>query len=842
MRYALGTKLSAEKTGTAYVSDITPENKAAWKRMLKDTAKLVLAPIVHSGDYNHEAVGGALARISAYALNQAGAMYHEALHAFFAQMGDMGLHSVQRVLVKAADSVYVRNQMREFFKNKPEVLAQIENSAEERVAYMFQMYALGELKNLKGEPKNIIEHIAEAIRKFLGIWSNSQRAEHILEYFLSGEYAEKGMGKRNAVAQVLLERGTNSTVDAVTNALQPLTNVFERMVLSGDQRLRKTGIASLIELADKVKTRYTSQHSDTGYLPAWRAKYTQLVNDIYMKMEDMGLGQEQYEDVMLHLQRGSNTNGVVGEAVKAIRQWQTDIRAYEEQSGVKVGDLGGTYFTRIWDIDLISKDPDGFRAMLQSYKDSGNKVDPDAVIARLLSHDGVASSDELIRPGNQFAKERTLHFISNEDAEPWLNKNLLQTLSRYAVQAARSAEFAKRFGRWGDDGGLNILTAAEKEGATAEHIELARQHLAAAGGTLGDNINPKLRRFFGNATVYQNIRLLPFVVFNSLVDPVGMVIRGGEWKDAAKALGRFITHIPKGLSGKMGDDFHTRMAADIGAIEHAAMLHAMGTTYNQGMTSNLGRKINDTFFRYNLMESHTHAMRVAATESAARFLLRHMEDPNEHTSRYLAELGLKASDIKRTEDGNLAYRAKDGLTVAQEARIKAALNKWVDGAILRPDAADKAIWMSDPHFMLIAQMKSFTFSFQNTILKRVVHEFQNGNYRPVMALASYVPFVIASEILKGMLAGGGELPEYQQQFGLADWGQHGLYKAGLFGVGQFGIDAYDRGLGTLTGPAVGQLVDAANVIGGDGQFDKFFISSMPANAVYKRLEPAKFFR
>ena len=38
--------------------------------------------------------------------------------------------------------------------------------------------------------------------------------------------------------------------------------------------------------------------------------------------------------------------------------------------------------------------------------------------------------------------------------------------------------------------------------------------------------------------------------------------------------------------------------------------------------------------------------------------------------------------------------------------------QWVDGAVLRPDAADKPLWMSDPHWALVAHLKQFVFTFQ----------------------------------------------------------------------------------------------------------------------------------
>ncbi len=175
----------------------------------------------------------------------------------------------------------------------------------------------------------------------------------------------------------------------------------------------------------------------------------------------------------------------------------------------------------------------------------------------------------------------------------------------------------------------------------------------------------------------------------------------------------------------------------------------------------------------------------------------------------------------------------DGLTPAEAGRMKAAVNRWVDGAVLRPDATDKPIWMSDPHWALVAHLKQFVFSFQETILKRVTHEFDHGNYVPAMALSSYVPIMIASDLVKGLIQGGGEQPEWKSGWSLWDYFTNGVARAGLNGTGQFLDDAIGGNVGALTGPTAEQLWGAVQVIGGNAQFDRFALKSMPANALYR---------
>jgi hypothetical protein len=150
---------------------------------------------------------------------------------------------------------------------------------------------------------------------------------------------------------------------------------------------------------------------------------------------------------------------------------------------------------------------------------------------------------------------------------------------------------------------------------------------------------------------------------------------------------------------------------------------------------------------------------------------------------------------------------------------------------------DKPVWMNDPHWALVAHLKQFAYSFQETILKRVVHEYQHGNYKPAMALTSYVPVMIAADMVKGLIQGGGSQPDWKDKWDASDYVWSGVERAGLLGVGQFAVDALAKGhaVGTLGGPTIEQVTDAMSVLEGYEQFRPFLLKSMPANAMYASL-------
>jgi hypothetical protein len=342
--------------------------------------------------------------------------------------------------------------------------------------------------------------------------------------------------------------------------------------------------------------------------------------------------------------------------------------------------------------------------------------------------------------------------------------------------------------------------------------------------------------------VYQNVRLLPLMIFSSVVDPMGIAVRGGTVGDAFKAFKRGVAEIPKNFKKGAQDDDATKFAASVGTIDDASLVHTLGALYSQGMVGDTGRKINDTLFRYNLAEQFNTSMRVSATEAAMAFLARHADGTaSKHSARWMGELGLQPGEVRLGADGRPLVHEHEGLTLEQSAKMKMAINRWVDGAVLRPDAADKPIWMSDPHFSLIAHLKQFTYSFHETILKRVAHEYQHGNYVPALALASYVPTMIAADMAKGLIQGGGQQPSWKEGWDIGDYIASGVERAGLLGVGQFGVDMLrdatrgGTGVGALSGPTIEQFAEAARVLGGREAFGQFALKSMPANALYAKV-------
>ena len=809
--------------------------KVAWKN---------LTNMQHAGDYTHSLK---LIRLSVHAINPMSTGYHESLHAFFGQLRDAGATDITKVLEKAASSQLVIDQLKQRYAGQPEVLNQLKDP-EERAAYMYQMWASDPTFKIAISAKSVFGRIKAFIQRLAGAWTNDERALHIMEYFHSGEYA-KNMGSPSAVRHAMMDTHRSQILETAQSFAEPLGRLADAVVGTGGARLRDTGVPALVQLADIMKREHTSEGGDQGFIAASRIEGAKMRTQLG---ELLSLyTPEQLHDAMEALQ--SNTPAVSTEAQQAVKDIKKFLRGahnYMTKAGVNIGDLGPDYFPRVWDTHYISKNQQAFRDMLEPYIRSGQmKGSADDLIRSLLAREGAEFGIESREPGMQHKKERLLDFITPQDSAQFVEKNLLATMSSYINQASRKAEWTRRLG-----GGKleQLLDDARSQGATTEQLDVAEDYMKGIDGTLGATggpfeMTPTARRLMGNMIVYQNIRLLPMAAFSMLIDPMGIMVRGGSVSQAYTTFKRGIAGIKDTFAkdgGQSRADQATKWAELIGVVDSAMMTHAMSDIYSQGMVGGTAKKINNAFFRFNLVEGLNRNFRIGASEAAMKFMTHHADGlsgkgPSTHSVRWMKELGLQKGDIIVTPAGHLALTEQDGLSAAQVQRVHAAINQWVDGAVLRPDAADKPIWMNDPHYALISHLKQFVFSFQKTILARVAHEFRNGNYTPSMALASYVPIMIAADTAKGLLGNAGDTPEWKKGWTVADHVGYGVERAGLFGVGQFGLDiAQDlnrggTGVGSLTGPTIDQLGDIVSTLGGRRQFGTTVLDALPANTLLK---------
>jgi hypothetical protein len=365
----------------------------------------------------------------------------------------------------------------------------------------------------------------------------------------------------------------------------------------------------------------------------------------------------------------------------------------------------------------------------------------------------------------------------------------------------------------------------------ARHMANIKNAVAAQEGSLGGDISPTFRKLSSAAMAYQNLRLLPMSLFAAFGDVAALGAGGGgakaafegfqngirdvilRWKDA-------LSDVPAQRKRSMFDD----MAEAAGSVDSHMMLEQVGKAHTSEFMTDFARNSNRKLFIANGLTAWDRSMRVTATKFAALFLADHAALPDKtHSRRWLAELGLQPKDVPLDREGKLIWdrhvlaaetdqtgmnddekAAVLGRATEQMEKVHIAIRRFVQRSVLSPNAAQRPAWGSDPRFAVLFHLKQFTYSMQHVVIKRAMNEATHGNMNPIGALAAAVPTMIASDMLKGMIQGGGSLPGYMVGWNAGDWIADGFQRAGNGGVMQFGVDAL-HDPSSLFGPTVEQI-------------------------------------
>lgn len=901
-------KLNAQATTGQPASDAQiAQAKAYLDRVLGTQIKSEFAAITgFSGEWI-EAQN--LLRVST--LTNAGIMdvaRHEALHAFFSKFVKANPKAA-KVFASLTDDPRIVKRLEILLKDEPAALKQL-TDGEERLAYIYQFAMAGRLRLPSSQGKTLLGKVRKFLRRVFQMVSDQERAADLLYAFEAGKMRDPSAAGK-AIAKTInrgawAKRGALGMDKIAQKAAALIQPASEILAKSASPTARKIG-----ELFYTNPGEAKDGEREPGYLND-RNQNMRRFENVYREMID-GLNPEQSKELITAMQRETPTDEIadpeVAQAKEKLHKFFERMHRYmTDEKGLRINEIGSNYFPRVYDTDKLMNDPTKFTGMLlgkyrpqlESMADSWNeamdkyygemepsvaaKAPPkkkytpetvaEAIARRLVGADGVDDGvlnapereDGVLRPWMSAGEKRKLAFIEPEDLEPFLEKDLTMTLSRYVRQAVRTAEYSARFGRQGAR--LHrMLLQAEKEliaeskamlkagdfkddKARADWARRQYRDVAnAAGameGSLGNDIKPIVRQLNSWGVVYQNVRLLPLALFSSFVDPLGIIARGGEMRHAYNAFVRGI----KGIGQQWGDmlrdepsgrkkDHWERLAEIAGVVDSATFSHLLADEYGSVYHTGTTRKINEVMFKANGMEAWNRAMRVGATEAAVNFITRHAKGETKDSARWMKELGLDEGDLHYTAEGDLitdkrvlmAEKPDMSLEEAElaVAKLHSSILRWVEGAILSPNAAQRPAWASDPSYGVFWHLKQFAYSFHETIMRRAVNEAKQGNAMPLGVFAWYIPVMIASDVVKGLATGMGDLPNYMQGYDVGDWVQHGVDRSGVLGKYHLLIDGIQDPLG-VPGPMFDQVIDIITE-----PVEKTFIDALPAHAVYERM-------
>ena len=288
--------------------------------------------------------------------------------------------------------------------------------------------------------------------------------------------------------------------------------------------------------------------------------------------------------------------------------------------------------------------------------------------------------------------------------------------------------------------------------------------------------------------VFNWITLLPLVTIASMTELGGAAI---NFKDPSfNTFKTFINELKRtGLNYAEARE----LAEDLGVSVRNTMENVIVTDADHEFLDPKVRQISDKFFWGVGLERFTDFTRAFAANMGVQFLRTHAANKtnNPRAARYLKDLGVSASDI------NTAWNSKTqqfDFNSEEGRRVQAALTRFVESSMLRPNTAERPFWANDPRFALIWQLKGFLYSFGKVILGGITRESatrfkeSGGDWKQAyggmgltIALAgiAYLPLAMLSlelrELTKAGLAGllpGLEMSDKYFRSDKMDWGPY----------------------------------------------------------------------
>ena len=522
---------------------------------------------------------------------------------------------------------------------------------------------------------------------------------------------------------------------------------------------------------------------------------------------------------------------------KAIREYLEKMhREYVEPSNSDIG-FRQDYFPVLLSLPEIANDPKAFVDLVLKWDPKADRKSVEKTVARLGQYQRIIDSDndvpsdlDAINPAA--AVEAKIQLTKNIPPDVLATFGFVQepeiALMSYVDNITKRVEWNRATK---DASGKDKLGPMLKGMTKAQRANVESVLNAYVGNVT--HLSPFWRKTNSYLATLNLVTLLPFATLASVPDFAGAIVQTKEFNGFGMALKQIMSTIKDKEAAK-------RLANDIGVVMPEAAANAWMSQADSDMLDPTARMATDKFFKWTGLSGLTNLSREFASGMGKRFLIEHANNPSERSERYLSQLGVTYDQVRRWEKNDFSFDGEDGQAV------KAALQRFVESSVLRPNAAERPIWASDPRFALIWQMKSFIYAFNSVILSGLEREGfmrflegKGGAKGLVPALAPLLLITLAS--FMPLAALGLELREYAKvglsyaipgidgslKYLRTDQMDYGTYSTELFGRagldGPLGLitmaqrsgDWGGSSLATLLGPTA----ELADKIIQDGPFD-----------------------
>lgn len=535
----------------------------------------------------------------------------------------------------------------------------------------------------------------------------------------------------------------------------------------------------MIDVHDlKYQEKHFGTTSDLYELKMKRADFFHArLAEIFETLNVQGLGRNMFlgfrrklpQDVMEELwaaKTKGNYTGRVGPAARELERLTQDMAEYGIEVGLfkKPGTKGArpeplkNYMARSYNKQLRNDIgvQEEFLNMLESKYGFSNEHSTQT-LRNIVDRDGIVIDEvdmtpfmrEGINPaeysGTDYA--RRLAAVSDQDLAPFLERNVWEGLTKSIQALSARGEWTRLYGVRGEKFGKAMdqvqketrITAAERK----QLVNMAMAQQSSYGrfaqvekGTISAG---KINSFLLSAGY---LITLPLATLSSIPEILVPFMRSGSGTAAFKAMAPvardFARNLARTFTHKVSKGRTLRAAEDVGVavdVANAERIHGL-LGGEMSRISGGAQTVSNVFFKAIMLEQFTRWTRVFSFETGKNMIRGHLKYlakngikgyKGEKYTNELVELGVEYKHILET--AKQAKIAPEKLGIVFEDVVDRGALRFTNEVVMAPRVGNRPLWMSNPHWALVAQLKGFQMTFGNTVVKRMLKKSFGQNWK-----------------------------------------------------------------------------------------------------------------
>ncbi len=353
-------------------------------------------------------------------------------------------------------------------------------------------------------------------------------------------------------------------------------------------------------------------------------------------------------------------------------------------------------------------------------------------------------------------------------------------------------------------------------------------------GFFGDRVSAETKLWQSRIMAGESLLTLAFSMFSSQTDWAGPALRVMQDKGVAEAWKQLVGGIRSFSNASEANEF-AKAFGFIVPRQHQSAIRSMSGADHMSAGS---QKTLDALFHYNGQEWFTNMTRSFAASTGVHYFKTLAAAKDDILQSYGIDHEIVARWASAGEHAPTQTMERSDKQQFEDAMaVHAALHKFVNESIMRPDATQRPNWANDPRFALLWHLKSFFWSFWSTLMeptfKSAFTQAKKGNYGESAAQLAFTGL-----LLLPLAALGWELKQVIQYslFGVdqpsdsltgMEYTFELLARADVFGPAQLAVDTLanedsGRAVARLAGPAADHLFTLLNA-----EWDKKLYRSIP---------------